>query len=287
MSYASNVDPGTGYVIITGIPENGYAGSRRVSFKITAPKSAKAGAYDISEAKDTEHRITVTCDSPTSFMKGGAKPAVTVTYTDKEGRVRTLAEGRDYKLSFRNNTSLSGGKSPAAVVTGMGDFKGKRECTFAISEKSLDKVILLADDVAFKNKANSFVTKLTLTDEDEKALKAGKDYEKIPEYTYVNDTEVTSGGSAVTRTAGEKVDKTDIIPVLTYTGKPINLNKSDIKVSIKGTTLGEDDYDIVSYSNNTQKGSAKVTLRGKGNYGGLKTQTFKIKAKGFKWWWRK
>ncbi len=186
---------------------------------------------------------------------------------------------------------------------------------------------LLADDVAFKNKANSFVTKLTLTDEDEKALKAGKDYEKVPEYTYVNDTEVTSGGSAVTRTAGEKVDKTDIIPVdtvirvtvkaiagsgytntvsgeykitkasivsakvsipvQTYTGKPIKLNKSDIKVSIKGATLGEDDYDIVSYSNNTQKGTAKVTIRGKGNYGGLKTQTFNIKAKGFKWWWRK
>ena len=58
-------------------------------------------------------------------------------------------------------------------------------------------------------------------------------------------------------------------------------------MAIKGTKLSEDDYEIVGYSNNINKGTAKVTIRGTGNYGGLKTQTFKIKAKGFKWWWRK
>lgn len=48
-----------------------------------------------------------------------------------------------------------------------------------------------------------------------------------------------------------------------------------------------DGFVIVSYSNNINKGTAKVTIRGMGNYGGFKTQTFKIKAKCFKWWWRK
>ena len=43
---------------------------------------------------------------------------------------------------------------------------------------------------------------------------------------------------------------------------------------------------IVGYSNNVNKGTAKVTIRGTGNYGGFKTQSFKIKAKGFRWWWR-
>ena len=59
-----------------------------------------------------------------------------------------------------------------------------------------------------------------------------------------------------------------------------------------GQTNGDIDFndivfDVVEYTDNTQKGTAKVTIRGKGNYGGLKTQSFKIKAKGFKWWWRK
>ena len=327
LSYASNVNVGTGYVIIKGVPEKGYAGSRRIGFKITAPKSSKAGAYDISEAKDTDHRITITCDTSTVFMKGGAKPAVVVKYQGADGSVRTLAKGRDYKLSYRNNTTYGGSKSPTVVVSGTGNFKGKREVAFAITEKNLNTVTLLADDVPYKNKANSFATKLTLTDTDGKALKANKDYDKDPVYVYVNSTEVTSNGSTVTRAAGDPVDKTDIIPVntvikvtvnakagsgytgsasgeykittgsiasakgvipvQTYTGKPIELNKSDITVSVKGTPLSESDYDIVSYIDNTQKGTAKVTIRGKGNYGGLKTQAFKIKAKGFKWWWRK
>ncbi|MBQ7481379.1 MAG: hypothetical protein IJT80_05825, partial [Lachnospiraceae bacterium] len=326
LSYASNVDPGTGYVIITGIPENGYAGSRRVSFKITAPKSAKAGAYDISEAKDTEKRITVTCPEEVFFMKGGAKPSVKVMFKSADDKVTRLIEGRDYKIAFKNNTAIGGKKTPLAVISGTGNFKGKREIAFSIKEKSLDKVTLLADDVPFKNKANSFTSKITITDEDDKKLSSGKDYEKNIAYTYENDTEVTVNGAKVQRKAEDVVDKQDIIPADTvirvtatakagsgytgtvsgtyrivtanissakvtipaqvYTGKPITLTKKDISVVIKGVELGETDYEIVGYSNNINKGTARVTIRGTGNYGGLKTQTYKIRAKGFKWWWR-
>ena len=48
-----------------------------------------------------------------------------------------------------------------------------------------------------------------------------------------------------------------------------------------------EDYEIVGYSKNTEKGTAKVTFRGLGNYGGFKTQTFKIKAKSVLWWKKK
>ena len=327
LSYASNVDPGTGYVIITGNPDNGYAGSRRVSFKITAPKSAKAGVYDISEAKDTDKRINIDYSKTVPFMKGGAKPTVTVKFKTDDGKTQKLVEGRDYKVSYKNNTSYGGGKTPLVVVSGAGNFKGKREMPFAITEKNLSNVTLLADDKSYKNKANSYTTKVTLTDEDEKNLSSGKDYEKDIKYTYIYDTKVKVNGADVQRNAGDLVDKQDIIPADTvirvtatakagsgytgtvsgtyrivtanissakvtiptqvYNGKPITLAKKDISLAIKGTKLSEDDYEIVGYSNNINKGTAKVTIRGTGNYGGLKTQTFKIKAKGFKWWWRK
>lgn len=39
-----------------------------------------------------------------------------------------------------------------------------------------------------------------------------------------------------------------------------------------------------SYINNIRKGTAKVTLRGIGEYGGLKTVTFKIGAKSVNDW---
>lgn len=65
----------------------------------------------------------------------------------------------------------------------------------------------------------------------------------------------------------------------TYTGKQIRLKNSDISISLKGDTLTADDYEIVGYSNNTNKGTAKVTIRGKGMYSGTKTVTFKIVQK--------
>ncbi len=327
LSYASNINVGTGYVIVSGVPENGYSGTKRMAFTIKAPKQAKAVKYDISPSKDTEQRITVTCDSPAVFMKGGAKPAITVTYKNDDGTVATLLEGNDYKLSYKNNTAFGGKKAPLAVVTGMGMFKGRRECAFEITEKSLSEVALLVDDVTYKNKPGSYATKLSLTDEDGKLLKAGKDYDKKTEHTYLRSTDVIAGGSIVRRAAGALVEKADIIPVdtvikvtvnakpgsgytgsvsaeykitkagiasakvtipvQTYTGKPITLNKSLIRVSVQKQKLEESDFEIVSYTNNLQKGTAKVTIRGVGNYGGLKTQTFRIKAKGFIWWWRK
>lgn len=68
-------------------------------------------------------------------------------------------------------------------------------------------------------------------------------------------------------------------------GSPvIPLSTSDIEVSfkIKGqkdpVVLDPDDYEIVSVTNNCFLGTATVTLRGKGEYGGIKTVTFKISA---------
>ena len=72
----------------------------------------------------------------------------------------------------------------------------------------------------------------------------------------------------------------------TYTGKAIELDtKADpqaVYVEEHGTALKPEEYEIVagSYSNNINKGKAKVVIRGLGNYGGTKTATFKIKGKG-------
>ncbi|MBQ6477940.1 MAG: leucine-rich repeat protein [Erysipelotrichaceae bacterium] len=66
-----------------------------------------------------------------------------------------------------------------------------------------------------------------------------------------------------------------------YTGKAVTLLKSDITVKVGKDTLAPSDYDIVSdsYVNNIEKGSASVTIRGKGNYGGTKTVKFTISQK--------
>ena len=71
------------------------------------------------------------------------------------------------------------------------------------------------------------------------------------------------------------------IPVQYYTGSPITLSKSDLTVKVGKEILSSQDYDIISYSNNTSKGTAKLTIKGKGNYGGTKTVKFTIRQRAF------
>lgn len=67
-----------------------------------------------------------------------------------------------------------------------------------------------------------------------------------------------------------------------YTGKPIYLTNLDssaynyIYVKVGNNVLTDKDYEIVSYENNVEKGTAKVTIKGIGNYGGYKTINFTI-----------
>ncbi len=64
-----------------------------------------------------------------------------------------------------------------------------------------------------------------------------------------------------------------------YTGDAVEPAKDDIVVKIGKIVLNKTDYEIVGYSNNIKKGTAKVIIRGIGNYGGEKTVSFKINVK--------
>lgn len=76
-----------------------------------------------------------------------------------------------------------------------------------------------------------------------------------------------------------------------YIGKEITLTQDDI--TVKTSALADalvygTDYEIVegSYINNINKGTASVTIRGIGNYGGMRKISFKVKAKKLLWWWK-
>ncbi len=78
-----------------------------------------------------------------------------------------------------------------------------------------------------------------------------------------------------------------------YTGNLITLKDDDITLVVSGkkvpavdATTGERNWiiDEKSYSNNLNKGTAKVTVIGLGNYSGSKSGTFKITSRKFTWW---
>ncbi len=64
-----------------------------------------------------------------------------------------------------------------------------------------------------------------------------------------------------------------------YTGRAIEPDRDQITVKVGGTALGAEDYEIIGYANNRKKGTAQVTIRGIGNYGGTKTVNFRIQSR--------
>lgn len=107
----------------------------------------------------------------------------------------------------------------------------------------------------------------------------------------------TAAGSNYTENsqtfATYRVTKADIskakvtIASQVYTGRAIKPGKDAIKVKVGSDqlTFGED-YEIVSYDNNVRKGTASVTIKGIGNYGGTRKASFKITSRVMAWWQR-
>ena len=296
VEYTNNVKAGTATAIFTG--KNAYSGKIKKTFKITA--------YDIS-------RVNIRLEKSYIYVKGGCKPEPIVKFGGQ-----TLKAGTDYTLAYKQNNSA--GSQAVLTIKGKGNFTGSATKEYEITMQDIGKMTVTAADKVYQNKKNIYKTTVQVTDINGKRLVAGKDYDKNMEYSYAERTlinktykkagdpvgvddiipagtkinvKITAKGrdysgivSGTYRIVGASIAKAKVsIPDQTYTGKAITLDTLDpqkIYVEVNGTALKPEEYEIVegSYSNNINKGTAKVVIRGLGNYGGTKTATFKIKGKG-------
>lgn len=298
VEYTNNVRAGTATAVFTG--KNAYSGKTKKTFKIAA--------YDISKVS-----VNMKQNDKFIYVKGGCKPEPTVKFFGK-----VLKAGTDYTLAYKHNNAV--GKGAILTIKGKGNFKGSRSIAYEITQQDIAKMTVTAADKVYKNKKNSYKTTVQVTDTNGKKLSAGKDYDKNISYTYTEDVydreanfykkagdpvdkdDIIPAGTRITAIVTAKgIDYTGTvsgtyritaanisgakatIPAQSYTGQPITLEENQIHVEIKGTVLkyGED-YEILedTYSNNINKGTAKVVIHGLGNYGGTKTVKFKIKGKG-------
>lgn len=310
VTYKNNNRPGMATICFEGI--GGYTGTLKKTYKISP--------YDIRESAENEGKICVEMSDSYAYTKGGCKPEPVVTF-----RGTALKKGTDYTLSYKNNTALNDGSDPSKLpmvkIKGRGCFTGEREVTYNIMAKNIGELTMTAADKVWQNKRNSYRTKVVIRDADGKALRAGTDYEKLLRYEYEADVIMPDG---TLRKAGEEISEKDIllagtkiwvtasakggnytgtlagsyritkadiararvtVPAQTYTGRQIRPDQ-EIQVKLNGKVLNEDNYVITGYANNINKGTATVTIRGKNDCGGLKTVKFRIKEKGFLWWWR-
>ena len=310
ISYQKNINKGTATILFTGM--NGYTGVLKKTFKITAYDMKQ----NISEAIETE------LDTDVLYEKGGSKPKPIVRFGNTvlvEGKDYTLT----YKNHTKVNDGSDPKKIPTVILKGKGNFSGSISLNYTIEAQSLSELTISVPDKVYTNKKNAYKSTPKLVDLNGKVLSVGIDYEKTFEYTYKDETVLADG---TIREVGDIVGTSDIVPAgtvivvtvsgkgnyetdtilqgeyriveanlsnasvkisaQTYNGEEICLSKEDITVKIGKVILEDSDYEIVSYENNINKGKAKVTIKGVGNYGGTKTITFTIKAKGLLWWWR-
>ena len=301
--YSKNTNAGKATVIIKGI--KAYSGTVKKTFKITA--------YDIKE--NAGSRIGgIGKEITAKYLKGGSKPKLELTFAGKK-----LIEGTDYTVSYQNNktvTATDTKNKPTITIKGKGNFKGSVAQTFTIIGKTFNDtespVTLTVADKGFVNKAGKYISVPILTDADGKKLAAGKDYEKTVIYTLEDSTELTkkskvnAGTKIKVKVTGKGAYTGNLVGVYqitqndfnkvkisihpqTYMGKAVTLDKDNVTVKFgKETLTFGTDYEIVenSYANNVKKGTASVTIVGKGNYGGTKTVKFKITARKLSWFWR-
>ena len=295
VTYSNNLKAGKATVTFKGI--TGYSGSYSKTFVINKVNAENADVVDIYMPEEVV------------YTKGAAIAEPVITYGDI-----TLVKGTDYTVAYKNHTKQG---TATATITFKGNYTGKVTKTYTITASSLENVTVTAADKVFSNKVNAYKVTPKLVDTNNKALSAGTDYDKVFVYTYEEDVQLANG---IVRYAGDTVGAKDVVPAgatirvtvmgkgnyagetsvtyrvtqstvasasvaieaQNYTGKAVELDKNQITVKVGKTELNNTDYEIIGYSNNTKIGTAKVTIKGVGNYGGTKTVTFKIQAKSAK-----
>lgn len=230
----------------------------------------------------------VISDSKVEYSKNIGTPVPTIKIYSSGQR---LTEGVDYTLSY-----VTPEKTGIAIVTitGKGYYSGSRSISYTIVDRakvSLNSLsISFPDKSSYTYKGEDITPKLTIK-EGSYTLKANEDYSVV----YANNLNV---GTAVVTVkglgeySGEKnftfsITAADIgspwvvddLGEVKYTGKPITIS-FELKSQVTGEKMVENVDYTVSYANNTNVGTATITVTGKGNYKGTTTKTFKIVSAG-------
>ena len=238
------------------------------------------------------------------YEKNGAKPKLIV----KQGE-KVLEQGVDYTLSYKNNKKP--GETAIVTITGKKNFKGRRELQFEVGMGDLANTTVIVADKTVNSKVGGYLRTPVLKDANGNKLAAKTDYDKnivykcygreldkktdkLPagaevtvEITGKGNYEGTKATASYRILAANKDVSKASVRVNTkqyYSGRSVILAKNELTVKIGKTILSADDYEILpdTYVNNHKKGTAKVTIRGKGAYGGTKTISFRIYAQSLK-----
>ena len=301
ITYTNNRNAGKATMLLTGI--NKYSGEIKQTFTIDK--------VTLTAELLQQNALTV------KQNRAGVTPDVALVY---EGR--TLVNGADYKLTYTNNKNTTTDVKKAYIsIAGIGNFKGslKNAVTLSIEPKSWDSQELTVEVPDLKYKANTreYKPNAVVYDNGAKLVK-NKDYTIEYELNKKEDITLTETGTLpanghvakviITLTGADYTVKSEdaqsskktvefritekLISEAKVAVKPDKIQyfsqggtkpgKEDLTVTYKNTPVADDDYTIISYEKNDQKGKATLVIKGNNSFSGTKKVTFTIKPRDMK-----
>lgn len=204
-------------------------------------------------------------------------PNMTVTFGEN-----VLVYGTDYAIAFENNVSAG---MATMIITGKSAYAGTKIVPFTINQLNISGIAELGNINNQVYNGNPITPPVSVK-ANGLTLKSGADYD----IAYANNT--NAGIATVTVTGkgnftGTASTNFNILPIslksgttiklssasFDHTGQPITPEVTVIKNKVN--LVQNIDY-IVTYSDNTNIGTAKITVTGIGNYTEAATSTFKI-----------
>lgn len=261
-------------VKLTG--KDAFAGTREVTFEITA--------IDLTGA-------VAELEKDTFEYTGDAIIPVVKMITTKSGK--KITDLSELRVQYANNTAAD---TATATITGKTNhYTGIISKSFEIRRKS----ITAADIICKVADATYTGAQIQPETSDIKVTGNGNNLQQWADYKIVSYGENINAGKdagsivieGVNNYTGQKTVYFTINPQsiagatvnvnrsYTYNGKAWEPQASDLTVSVNGRQLSSGDYTITRYDNNTNAGTATVTVAGIDNYTGTMTGNFTIAAK--------
>lgn len=272
-------------------------------YTLTNPGGTAVGNYTVSivgkgnyKGTATKQYSIVTAGStgfnvdPIAAQDYTGLPLTPAVVVKKAGTTEELTENTDYTLAWTNNIN-AGANTASVTVTGKGNYSGTQTVYFTITPKSLNAagIAVTLSPTSFDYTGSTQKPTVTVKDGDAKTLALNTDY------TLVNDGGTAQGTYNVTITGignyKDVLTPTYTIGKQSLTGAVVVLNQLDSyvydgnpktpgvsEVKVGSTVIPASNYDV-SYSDNVNAGTAKVTVTGKGNCDGSVTATFTITRK--------
>ena len=197
-----------------------------------------------------------------------------------------LVKNVDYSVEYRTNDHAADRTdeyAPKAIVTGMGKYTGTVEQTFTILPRTITEEMVETTTLMYNGNVQNDLKIVNGTTQLVKGTDYTISFSKQPCSVGTYQATITGKGNYTgTLQLSVAVEKTTLTEAMLtvdgtveYTGKAI---KPQIKVCVNDVNLPSGSYTI-SYKNNTNVGTATVTVTGKGGCQGKVQKTFEILPK--------